>query len=538
VISIALSVVVSAAAPSSDIYAVIVGHNGGHEGEPALAPLRYADDDALRFYRWFLTLAPEDHLTLLTVLDADTQAQLADAQETTPPAVPPTRTNLLAALDALKPRLTATSKVFFIYAGHGLPGRFLLEPQSSGEAAFTGAELRSAFAALPGQRALLFLDACRAQSLFSDRGAPDFSAEVGALEHAAQTKQLGILTAASSTQSAGESATLNGGYFSHVLASGLAGAADADADGTVRFGELAAFVAFHTERLFGQRPWFEAPGGDLLAPVVELGGLPGVTFDSALTGRIRVRDAKTHRVVAELNKPFGTPRTLVLPAGAYVAEREGLQAQVQIDTARTVLGAGDFIPAPLALRGAGEPSPFDAPFSADAVSALSAGYHSGTEVAHPLPWRHAIDAQYGLAPAPFGLPGIEHSAELGYRLAFSPRWLAGLRGFFRAAAFPAGSLMRTGLWLEGAVRFQVLSALEVQPHLDVGAETLWRTGTAQFHADFGTPCLGGGLRAEVPVAAGLAVELDAKAALSFVEVDGQRQALFTPQLLVGFSWRK
>src|SRR5205085_9455461 len=115
-------------------------------------------------------------------------------------------------------------------------------------------------------------------------------AEVGALEHAAQSKQLGILTAASSTQSAGESATLNGGYFSHVLASGLAGAADADADGTVRFGELAAFVAFHTERLFGQRPWFEAPGGDLRSVVVDLTGRPGIAFDPSLTGRLRVRD--------------------------------------------------------------------------------------------------------------------------------------------------------------------------------------------------------------------------------------------------------
>jgi hypothetical protein len=536
VIAAALALVVSAAPPpGSDVYAIIVGYNGGHASEPALPALRYADDDALRFYRWFLTLAPADHLTLLTTLDDETKQAVPDA----PPAVPPTRTALLAALHALEPKLTPSSKVFFLYAGHGLPGRFLLQPESGDDAAFTGAELRAAMAALPGQRALLFLDACRSQSLFSERGAPDFSADVQALEAKTAGKQLGILTAASSTQSAGESQSLGGGYFSHVLASGLAGAADADLDGTVRFGELAAFVAFHTERLFGQRPWFEAPGGDLRAPVVELTGLSGLRFDEALAGRLRVRDASTHRIVVELNKAPGTPAALGLPSGRYLVEREGQAAEVEVGESKTPVEARNFHEASVASRGGDEPDGFSAPFSSDVVSALSAGYHSATEAAQPSDWVHAVDLGYGLAPAPFGLPGIEHTVALGYRRAFSTNWLVMLHGAFRISPFASGALDRAGLMLEAALRFRPRWVLEVEPHLGVGLETLWRTGTPALHADFGAPQLAGGVRVELPIARGaIHLMLDANAALSFVPLDGQSNVVFSPQLLLGVAWKK
>jgi hypothetical protein len=527
--------VLSTVLATSDVYAVIVGYNGGHASEPELPALRYADDDALRFYRWFLTLAPADHLTLLTTLDDETKQASPDA----PPAVAPTRTALLAALHALEPKLTAHSKVFFLYAGHGLPGRFLLQPESGEDAAFTGAELRAAMAALPGERALLFLDACRSQSLFSERGAPDFSTEVQALENKSAEKQLGILTAASSMQSAGESQSLGGGYFSHVLASGLAGAADADHDGTVRFGELAAFVAFHTERLFGQRPWFEAPGGDLRAPVVELTGLSGLRFDEALSGRLRVRDASTRRVVVELNKAPGAPAALALAQGRYLVEREGQAAEVVVAQSKTPVTARDFHAAAVAARGGDEPDGFSAPFSSDVVSALSAGYHSATEAAQPAEWRHAVDLAYGLAPAPFGLPGVEHTVALGYRRAFSTNWIVTLHGVFRISPFAAGALDRAGLMLEAALRFRPRPFFELEPHLGVGLETLWRTGTPALHADFGAPQLGGGARVDFPILKGaLHIMVDGNVALSFVPLDGQSNVVVSPQLMLGVAWKK
>ena len=94
--------------------------------------------------------------------------------------------------------------------------------------------MRTAFAQVEAQSSLLFLDACRSQSLFTERGTKEWADEALALERAAQQQPLGILTATSSTRSACEAVSLRGGFFSHVLASGLAGAADADSDGVVR----------------------------------------------------------------------------------------------------------------------------------------------------------------------------------------------------------------------------------------------------------------------------------------------------------------
>jgi hypothetical protein len=136
------------------------------------------------------------------------------------------------------------------------------------------------------------------------------------------------------------------------------------------------------------------------------------------------------------------------------------------------------------------------------------------------------------------LPGIEHGAEAGYRLAVGATWVASLRGFFRASSFAAGALMRAGLLLEGALRLQAARSLELDPHLDLGTETLWRGGAPQLHADFGTPLVAGGVRAEVPFGAGLAVALDVKASLSFPTVDGARVTVLSPQVLVGFAWRR
>ena len=69
-----------AAAPDPALYAIIVGYNGGHSGGdgPTLPPLRFADDDALRFHRWFKGLTPADHLWLLAEPDETTRATLGE----------------------------------------------------------------------------------------------------------------------------------------------------------------------------------------------------------------------------------------------------------------------------------------------------------------------------------------------------------------------------------------------------------------------------------------------------------------------------
>src|SRR5262249_23734648 len=146
---------------------------------------------------------------------------LARAALSVTPDGPPTRRALMDAFAAVGRALAARPAgappptFYFIYAGHGLRGRILLSPEAGGGAGLTGGELRAAVAelarAVPALRAYVFLDACRSQSLFTERGAadgdaqgPDLSAEVSALEDRARELRLGVLTAAFSQRTAGE----------------------------------------------------------------------------------------------------------------------------------------------------------------------------------------------------------------------------------------------------------------------------------------------------------------------------------------------
>ena len=54
------------------------------------ALLRFADDDAFRFHRWFKGLTSEDHLWLLAEADEPTRS---GASEPLPRSRPPTRTS-------------------------------------------------------------------------------------------------------------------------------------------------------------------------------------------------------------------------------------------------------------------------------------------------------------------------------------------------------------------------------------------------------------------------------------------------------------
>ena len=77
-------------------YAIIIGNNAPPSDEPSLASLRYADDDAARYYE--LTKSWGAESIVLTVLDHVTQRRFPML-----PMVsrPPTRTNLDDAINAI-----------------------------------------------------------------------------------------------------------------------------------------------------------------------------------------------------------------------------------------------------------------------------------------------------------------------------------------------------------------------------------------------------------------------------------------------------
>jgi hypothetical protein len=549
--ALALTLVLSAApAGQGDVYAVVVGHNGGRaagDGRAALPTLRFADDDALRMARWFDALAVPGGVTVLTRPDAQTREVLEGAGLPMPQVVAPTRRALFDALAALKRTLANRARpatVFFFFAGHGLTGRLLLEPEAGDEASLTGKELKLALLDLGADHIELFIDACRSQSLFTERGGPDLSAEIASLEARAAATTLGVLTAAQSETPAGEASDLMGGVFSHVLASGLAGAADADGDEVVRFGELAAFVAFNTEGLTGQRPWFEPPANDLRAPVIHLTGTTRLELPRETEGRLRVVSEKGVPIVAELFKPKGRRVALTLPSGAYQVQRRDGPAQVArvelVSGQSRTLGtlAEDVASARVSERGdlAWEPASFQAPFSAQVVAALDAGYVSGRPTgAAPKRRGLVIDAAYVGGLTPFGLPGLEHGVEGGARWSFGAAQV-GLRVAFRSAPVPDAVLRRVAVNLRGGWRFGLWQErLGLTPFVTAGVKTIWRTAGPRVSGDPLAPAIGTGLQAEGHVTGWLSLWLEGRVEVTWVALDGTRTAFPEPGLTLGAS---
>lgn len=537
----------------ADVYAVVVGYNGGLTAtseRPELSPLRYADDDALRMARWFELLATPAHVWVLTEPDETTRAGLQSAGIALPKTQAPTRANLFATLDAVQARLARrTSKrpavLYFFYAGHGLTGRMLLAPEGTEESGLTGHELRVRLAALELDRVDLFIDACRSQSLFVERGGPDLSAEIDALENRGRRAVFGVITATQSDKPAGEASDLQGGFFSHVLASGLAGAADVNGDELVSFGELAAFVAFNTERLTGQRPWFEAPAGDLRAPVVDLRGSSKLELAPEVEGRMRVVSSTGAPVFAEVNKAKGRSLSLTLPAGRYqVQHLDGANrarvAMVDVVAAETSqlspFGEPTALPH-VAERGDvdWQTRSFQTPFSLEAVAALETGFVAGREPPLSRALGTALDASYVLAPAPFGLPGVEQGAEIGARFHLGGLLLGG-RIAARASTYSTlgtrSSMFRLGVHAQAGWRFLFFKNLFA---LSGSALVGFKTIVLGAHGDPLAPSIGADVRAELFLSRRISAWLDGRFEAAWVNLDGTRLPFAEPSLLVGVS---
>lgn len=540
--ALAVIAALCAAAAPPDTYAIVVGHNGGlaaGDGHAALPKLRFADDDALRFARLFSTLG---EVQLLVEPDEDTVAEWARTGTSIPAHTAPTRDGVLAAIAEVVRRLEARpadappAAVYFLYAGHGLSGRFLLQNDGT----LTGRELITAFAALPAGRATLFLDACRAQSLFTARGQDDFSAEVATLEARAKQLTLGILTAATSNTPAGETPRLRGGLFSHVLASGLAGAADADGDRVVRFGELAAFVSVNTERHVGQRPWFEAPGGNLDSAVVDLRTHPTLVLGPELEGRFRVQQATG--LVAEFRKQRGKAMEILIPDGAttVVQEFEGSSKRA-VPSPGATLTASDFTEFKSDRGDERDEVDVFQSFSSDAVIALGAGYRAGQAPMRTTgSVRASISARYGLSSA-VNFTGVEHGGELAANFAVIPILVVGPRLSVRTASFDGSEgraqWWRFGLLAEAALRLNATHWLELAPNFSLGVKAVLRVSATGTRGDVVEPAGGLGFRLSAALSPQVALELEPRVEAALLNASNTTRVYAEPMVLLGLAWR-
>lgn len=288
------------AARESISFVVVIGNNkslGRRRPD-----LHYADDDAARYYEIFQAMAP-GRVSLLSDFDRDTQRLFPAARAL---SVPPTRRALEAVGRALARQVQAArqagheTELYFVFAGHGdvADGEGFIELSDS---RFRSSELKQWLRAIPFTRAHVILDSCNSFFMLGVRkpGGRHFAtSEDAARAMAERLPNVGVFLSTSAEGEAFEWSEIQSGIFSHLVRSGLLGAADANGDGAVSYLELAAFVDTATADVKNpnMRPhvFARGPGAREQAPIARLQSMSGVRrFALGDSGalRIRIRDA-------------------------------------------------------------------------------------------------------------------------------------------------------------------------------------------------------------------------------------------------------
>lgn len=301
--------------------AVVIGNNrslGGRRPD-----LHYADDDAARYFDLLQTMAP-GNVFLLADFDRDTALLFS---QTRLRATAPTRAELLRVGSELAQKVRAAAsaghetQLYFIFAGHGDvdEGSGFIELADS---RFTSSDLEAWLRQIPFTRAHVILDSCNSFFMLGVRkpGGRHFATpEDDAKALASRLPNVGVFLSTSAEGEAFEWSEIQSGIFSHVVRSGLLGAADANGDGSVSYLELAGFVETATAdvRNSNMRPHIFARGPFARneAPIVDLRGRTAARrfrLSDAEALRIRLRD-QDGLPMLDANAEAGTRLELVLP---------------------------------------------------------------------------------------------------------------------------------------------------------------------------------------------------------------------------------
>jgi len=248
---LALGLARSEAAAKDVRFALVIGWN--QADDPELEPLRYADDDALRYYELFEAIS--ERAILLTTPDSETQDLISERVDLAQTA-PPTRQNVLDAVQTLRAAMQRAKAqgdrpiLYFVYSGHG---NYDAEGRGYVHLADGRFSTRDLFARVLAPTAddpvILVIDACNAALLVNGRGKPSTLAlperrpSGNSKLDLAAYPNVGVILASSQLGETHEWGRYLAGVFSHEVRSGLLGAADLDDDQKIGFAELAAFVA-------------------------------------------------------------------------------------------------------------------------------------------------------------------------------------------------------------------------------------------------------------------------------------------------------
>jgi hypothetical protein len=369
----ALLTMVAATAPAPRTYALIVSYNGTPSAD--LRPLRYADDDGVRYYELFNTVA--DRTVLLSVLDEDTQRQAPGIAAL---SQVPTRANLDKAFADINTAMAADAgagrpTVFYlVYTGHGG-----VSPSHEGFVTLHDGRLtRTAlYESIVGRSHATYnhiiIDACDSYFMVNSRGSdgnwrsdrsksidPALIAEYSEGRVLERYPNTGVLVSTAGMKESHEWSRYGAGVFSYEVRSALVGAADINGDGRIAYSELSAYVAAANLRVEQPKArlavFSKAPAANLAEPLFDLRRMRATTFvrfDEQQSGHFELEDERGVRYL-DLNKaPEHAVTVGLIPGPRYFVRRGDSEFEVPSTEPGTVsVAAGTWHGAHLTARDA------------------------------------------------------------------------------------------------------------------------------------------------------------------------------------------
>src|SRR5687768_801094 len=230
-------------------YAVVIGVNQpAREGQK---PLRFADDDAVRFHTLFRQLSGD--AALFSLLDEETQRIYP---EVVGEAEIPDERAIFDRFQQMFERIAADERsgvrteLYFVYSGHGY-----VDDRGEGHLGLHGATLSRSelydqiLSRSPARVNHVIVDACDAYFFVQSRGDPRIeqllqqrAQDYLDRQSLARYPNTGAILSTASAAESHEWSEIRAGVFSHEVRSALLGAADADEDARISYQELEAFV--------------------------------------------------------------------------------------------------------------------------------------------------------------------------------------------------------------------------------------------------------------------------------------------------------
>lgn len=201
------------AASTPSVYAVIVGI-ADYEGYRS--DLRYADDDAVTFYRQLKSAMPRE-------TEAGDVRLLLNSEAT--------EERVLETIREVFAKADENDFIIFYFSGHGSPGYFCPADISSGR--LSHSTIKAYFKRSKAKYRLCIADACFSGSIGQTTGSTATSAA-----NSMRDVRLAVIMSSRPNQTSSENGLIKQGLFTYYLNAGIKGAADLNDDTYVTAGEL------------------------------------------------------------------------------------------------------------------------------------------------------------------------------------------------------------------------------------------------------------------------------------------------------------